>query len=177
LFPDELLGLVSPPIFDSRGRALRRLASGTVPQDELPSLIESIVSNVKPTDIVELLPESDAQMFIDVIDEVRDALLHIRGVTLIVNLPSVQAVDNLDFAPQIRNKCVRSLYKMCAGHTMLPRSLHFELPGNAMDADGALYCGGYADVFRCESGGREVAVKVLRRLSLSSQEIKKVSRR
>ena len=56
---------------------------------------------------------------------------------------------------------------------MLPRSLHFELPGNAMND--VRYSGGFADVLRCESGGREIAVKILRPQGLSLQEVRRVS--
>lgn len=62
---------------------------------------------------------------------------------------------------------------MCAGHTALPRSLHFELPESELDD--VQYRGGFADVLRCEYGGRGVAVKILRRRGLSSQEMRKVS--
>jgi hypothetical protein len=49
---------------------------------------------------------------------------------------------------------------MCAGHTLLPRSLHFELPDNST---GGVECrGGSADVLKRECRGREVAVKTLR---------------
>lgn len=70
--PQGETNLVSdpPPISDSDRRALQRLISGTVPQDELVPLIESIVSNVKAANIVEFLQESDVQKFIDVMDRV-----------------------------------------------------------------------------------------------------------
>ena len=55
---------------------------------------------------------------------------------------------------------MKSLYKMCAGHTLLPRSLHFELHG---DQAGVVLChGGFGDVSKREYLGRQVAVKVLR---------------
>ena len=60
-----------PLILASDRRALQRLVSDDVPQDELPSLIETVVLNVKPTDIAKCLERSDdAQVFIDVIDQV-----------------------------------------------------------------------------------------------------------
>lgn len=49
---------------------------------------------------------------------------------------------------------------MCAGHAILPSSLHFELP--EFMADPPYAHGGFADVWRCESHGRYVAVKALR---------------
>ena len=69
---------------------------------------------------------------------------------------------------------MRSVYKMCAGHTMLPRSLHFELPENIT---GDVRCqGGFADVVKYEYGGRQVAVKVLRVTECRLREIMNVSR-
>ena len=52
-------------------RALRRLVSQAVLQDELPSVVETIVSNMKAASIAEFLEEGDAQTFVDVIDEAR----------------------------------------------------------------------------------------------------------
>ena len=63
-----------PPISDSHRRGLQRLVSGSVPQDQLASLIENTVSNVKAAAIVKFLQESDAQIFIDVMDKVWVAL-------------------------------------------------------------------------------------------------------
>ena len=55
---------------------------------------------------------------------------------------------------------MKSLYKTCAGHTLFPRSLHFELHDNSM---GVPLCrGGSADVLKREYRGRGVAIKVLR---------------
>ena len=54
---------------DSEKRALQRLASRAVPQDELSSTIETIVSKVKAADVAKYIQENDAQTFIDVIDE------------------------------------------------------------------------------------------------------------
>ena len=54
---------------DSDNRALRRLVSREVSQNELPSFIETIVSNTKAADIVKCLKGTDVQTFIDVIDE------------------------------------------------------------------------------------------------------------
>ena len=50
-------------------RTLQCLISRAVPQDELPSVIEAIVSNVNAPDIVKCLQPGDAQSFIDAIDE------------------------------------------------------------------------------------------------------------
>ena len=60
-----------PPIrINSRVRVWQHLISCTIPQDELPSLMETIFSGGKTTEMVNSLPESDTQTFIDTIDEV-----------------------------------------------------------------------------------------------------------
>ena len=56
------------PDSDAR-RALQRLVSRDIPQDELPATIKTVVSNLKAADIVRHLQGSDVQAFIDVIDE------------------------------------------------------------------------------------------------------------
>ena len=59
----------NPPIaIGSKEQAWQRLIARAAPRDELPSLIETIFSG--KTDVVDRLGESDAQAFIDVIDEV-----------------------------------------------------------------------------------------------------------
>ena len=70
LHPEDTNHPPEPPlILDSNKRALQRLLSRDVPQHELPSVIETVVSNLKAADIVECLQEDDAQAFIDTIDE------------------------------------------------------------------------------------------------------------
>ena len=65
-------------------------------------------------------------------------------------------------------------YKTCAGHTLLPRSLDFELHGDPVGDP--LHGGGYGDVWKREHCGREVAVKVLRLRSKNGwQDINNVS--
>lgn len=58
-------------ILNSGKRALRCLVSRAIPQDELPSLIETVVSDAEAADIVKCLQGSDVQTFIDVVAEVR----------------------------------------------------------------------------------------------------------
>lgn len=81
MFADENIGLVAPvsqpsPLNYGEGD-LQRLVIGAVPQGELPSLIESIVSNVKVDGTVEFLQAIDVQKFIDVIDMVWISLFRI----------------------------------------------------------------------------------------------------
>lgn len=84
-----------------------------------------------------------------------------------------QAIDTLDLASRVRRKCVKPLYKMCANHTLLPASLHFELPVDIMGD--AQYRSGFANVLRHQCGGQAVAVKALRSHGLTLEEMKSVS--
>jgi hypothetical protein len=72
----------------------------------------------------------------------------------------VQALDDLNFSPQIREKCARLLYEICAGCSLVPRSPQTEVGYNQLDRPH--HCGGFADVWKGTYGDQEVAVKVLR---------------
>lgn len=71
---------------------------------------------------------------------------------------------------------MRLLYEMCARHYLLPESLNIGLCYNPADA---AHCrGGFADVWKGEHRGVEVAVKVLRTYTNSDLEkVTRVSRR
>ena len=56
----------SPPVLGPE-EALRCLISGAIPQGQLPSLIETVFSDEKATDMVGCLRGSDVQAFIDAI--------------------------------------------------------------------------------------------------------------
>ena len=158
--PSEL-----PLISDTVKRALQRLANRAVPPEELPSVVETIVSSVKAANIAQCLEEGDAQPFIDAIDEARhrvDPLPRNCFTDFPFNLfpPLNQALGILNLTPRIRRKCVKLLYKTCADRASLPTSLRFELPEGPMGP--VMGRGGFAEVFKCQqSCGREVAVKVL----------------
>jgi len=62
---EDLARLVDDP----QEQAWHRLITRAAPHDELPSLIETILSG-STTDVVDRLSETDAQVFIDVMDEV-----------------------------------------------------------------------------------------------------------
>ena len=66
---------------DNREQALQRLIRRIVPQDKVPSTIETIFSDGKVTDMIDRLRDSDAQAFIDVIDEVRRHSLQLWGIS------------------------------------------------------------------------------------------------
>ena len=70
----------SPAILDSDKEALQRLVSGVAPDHELPSFIKDFFSNVRAAEIVERLPGSDAQTFIDVMDKVLITLSFSQGL-------------------------------------------------------------------------------------------------
>ena len=70
LLPRDTNYLSGPALIsDAGGLALRRLVSRAVPRDEIPSIIETIVSNLKTADIVERLRGNDTQTFADILDE------------------------------------------------------------------------------------------------------------
>ena len=163
--PGDTNHLSEPPLVsDSGGLALQRLVSRVIPQDELPSVIETIASNLKAADIVKRLRGNDAQTFADIIDQACHHVIPSLRNLLIDIFPTlysvVQALDSLDLTSRLRKKCVEFLYKMCAGHTLLPRSLRFELHD---DPIGVVVCrAGFADVSKHKHCDQEVAVKVLR---------------
>ena len=135
--------------------ACRHLVSRRFAPDELPSLIETIFSSKDEGDAVRCLLGDDAQVFIDVIDE---------------------ALDRPDLLPRTRKKCLKSLYRTCGRHALLPRALKIPV---CYDRTGvASFRGGFADVWKGEHHGRDVAVKVIRTYSNSDLEkIVGVSRR
>ena len=149
---------------DSYEQAWQRLISRTVPEDELPSLIETIFSNRKRTDMVDRLQLSDAQAFVDIIDGVSHQDLYFQGIVGLfpLNLPhsTGQVLDNLNVTPRIRKNCVNSLYKTCARHSIFPKSVQIAARYNPASAPHSH--GGFADVWKGEYRGVEVAVKVLR---------------
>ena len=85
---------------------------------------------------------------------------------------SQQTLGNPDIAPNVRTRYLKPLYRTCAGHGLLPRSLQIELV-NGLTGD-ALYHGGFGDVWKCEHRGQQVAVKVLR--IYAKDDIRKTTR-
>jgi len=65
-----------PTTTDSYQQAWQRLINHTVPQDELPSLIETVFSGRGWTDMVDCLQVNDAQAFVDMIDWVSHRALY-----------------------------------------------------------------------------------------------------
>ena len=67
----------SSTVIDSQEQAWQRLITRVVPRDEIPSLIETVLSGRK-TDVAGRLRESDAQAFVDTLDEARHHTLYFR---------------------------------------------------------------------------------------------------
>ena len=76
-----------------------------------------------------------------------------------------QALGGTSLSSSIRNKCMRSLYKMCARHTLFPTSLRITLCDDPTNV--VLFRGGFGDVSKRIYEGRDVAVKTLRTYSTS----------
>ncbi|KAF9643195.1 kinase-like protein [Thelephora ganbajun] len=110
--------------------------------NERISLITSIFSDPDEVKVLEHLSGNDAQAFVEVIDELLDKL-----------------------PQQIYKDCLRYLYKTCGRHIILPKSLAIPLCYNPMEIPQTH--GGFADVWKGQYNGREVAAKALR-VSLTS---------
>ncbi|KAF9789390.1 kinase-like domain-containing protein [Thelephora terrestris] len=130
--------------FGSGPPAYRRLISRSFTQTEVTRLIEKAFT--RPDEIDDLRGD-DAQTFIDVLDE---------------------ALERIDLSPQLRGECLNTLCKICGRRALLPRSAAIPL---CCDRSGtALYQGGFADVWKGEHQGRQVAVEVLKVYSRSNIE-------
>ena len=71
-----------------------------------------------------------------------------------------QALDRSDLSPRTRENSLRSLYRTCGRHALLPTSLKFPIP---FERNGnALFRGGFADVWKGRHDGQDVAIKVIR---------------
>ena len=85
-----------------------------------------------------------------------------------------QALDRPDLPQSARVKCLRRLYKTCGFHKLLPKNLKVSIGYDHNQYP--LFRGGYADVWKGEHCGRDVAVKVIRTYSRSDlQKITGVS--
>jgi len=76
-----------------------------------------------------------------------------------------QALDRPDLSSPTGKKCLRLLYRTCGHHALLPRTL--KIPVHYDRTSAALFRGGYADVWKGEHCGQDVAVKVIRTYSNS----------
>ncbi|KAF9645422.1 kinase-like protein [Thelephora ganbajun] len=117
--------------------AWKQLIGHTLPTNEHISLITSIFSNRNEVEVLGNLSGDDAQAFIDVIDEVLDSL-----------------------PQQIYRRCLRYLYRICGRQVLLPKSLATPLCYNPTEMPQCR--GGFADVWKGQYNGQEVAAKALR---------------
>ena len=62
--------------------------------------------------------------------------------------------------PWLRKKCLATLCKLCSHHVLVPRSIQIPLCYNRTEAP--RYQGGFAEVWKGEHEGIEVAAKVLK---------------
>jgi len=132
---------------DFDNSACKRLISGTHSQQEVIDLLEKIFTSRDEVKTIGYLHGDKAQAFIDVLDKALD-------------FPNLQ--------PRYRNKCLSVLCKLCGRRALLPNSL--QIPLCYDQSDTPLYRGGFAEVWKGEHQGRQVAVKVLRVYSTSDFE-------
>ena len=81
-----------------------------------------------------------------------------------------QALDSPDLSLSAPVKCLRRLYRTCGSHGILPKRL--KIPACYYHNVYPLYRGGYADTWKGEHGGGDVAVKVIR--TYSKKNLKKI---
>ena len=81
-----------------------------------------------------------------------------------------QALNGPDLPPRARKLCLKRLYRTCGLYALLPKTL---MVPACYDRTGIpLYRGGYADVWKGEYCGRDVAVKVMR--VYSNSDLRKI---
>ena len=148
-----------------RTPALGRLIRSEFSLDELPSLVATFARE-DASDKILSLGKDDAQAFIDVIDEVHTFWTYLAEYSPPNSLIIDQVLDKLDLPLESRKICLKQLYRTCGYHELLPKALKAPI---WYDRSGsAKYHGGYADVWKGECRGREVAVKVIRTCSKSN---------
>ena len=74
--------------------------------------------------------------------------------------------------PWLRRKCLAPLRKICSHHTLIPRSIQIPLCYNR--TEDPRYQGGFAEVWKGQHEGIEVAVKVLK--VFESSDLVKIKR-
>lgn len=79
-------------------------------------------------------------------------------------------LDRPDLPPRARKNCLKLLYRTCGDHALVPTTL--KVPISYDRTTDALYRGGFADVWKGEHCGRDVAVKVIR--TYSNADLKKI---
>lgn len=74
-----------------------------------------------------------------------------------------QALNGPDLSLRAQVKCLRRLYRTCGSHGLLPEALKVSVCYDHTVYP--IYSGGYADVWKGEYCGQDVAVKVIRTYS------------
>lgn len=129
------------------------------------SAINSVFSDCDEVEAVGRLSGDDAQTFIDLAYEV--SLRPLSPLTPAeIMCPTDQHIDSL--APQIRWRCMRSLYEICGSQALLPKQLIVPLHYDRTESP--QHRGRYADVWTIQHHGRTVALKVLKVSSSSNVE-------
>ena len=170
---------LSPP--DSSARTSfglpgwKRLINNSLAAHERASLITAIFSNRDKLETIRHIDGDDAQAFVDVVYEVSSrSLLPLSSgdpTNSGSNTAFDQALDSLDKAPWV--ECLRFLCKICGRQTLLPRQLAIVA---SYDRTGVvLGRGGFADVWKGISNGRDVAIKVLGMRRNEYEQIRRVS--
>ncbi|KAF9643873.1 kinase-like protein [Thelephora ganbajun] len=116
------------------------LIGHTLPTGERIPLIASIFSDRNEAEVFEYISSDDARAFVEVVDE---------------------ALDDLDsLPPPTYRRFLRTSYRICGHQVLLPKSLAIPLCYNAMEIP---HCrGGFADVWKGQYNGLDVAAKALK---------------
>ena len=142
------------PRRDPDEQTLQRLISDTISQDEVAPLVEAVLLSRKAIEDIGNLQGNGAQVIIDILDKVPCFLRSLR-ILSILTFPTGPR-----FCSAIRSECLKLLYRACADHALLPRSLQVGVDDTLT---GVPVCrDGFGDVRKCEYQGQQVAVKVLR---------------
>jgi hypothetical protein len=106
-----------PQPFKDGQQALQRLVSGSAPRDELSSLIETVVSNVRADAVVDRgLQGIDAQTFVDVLDQVCLSSFHRRGVDSLLSTLHSGARRPRFSTRNPQRMCEVAVHHVCRAH-------------------------------------------------------------
>ena len=85
---------------------------------------------------------------------------HIARLELTCGILSNKALNSSDLSSPVRKETIGLLYKTCEHHAIVPSRL--TVRADYDQTSDALYKGGYADVWKSQHSGRDVAVKAIR---------------
>ena len=133
-----------------------------------------IFSSRDEGDTIRRLLGDDAQAFVDVMYEACSMSDHYHEPTPIdtgIDVSVDQVLDRHELSPRARENCLKLLHKMCGRCALLPTTLKIPIPFER--TGNVLYRGGFADVWKGEHCGQDVAVKVIR--IYSDSDLQKVT--